>query len=377
MISKSSGCMVQGFKSSKSRGSQSSTIANTSKFILRLASFIVFLLTLSSTVPSVFAQAPYYQGKTITLIVGTVAGDLYDLYARAIALVMGKYIPGNPNMIVQNMPGAGHMIAANYIYNVAKPDGLTMAAINAGLYFEQLIGRPEAKFDWTQYTWIGNATKSPQVLYMRADSPYKTIDDVRNAKEPPKCGTTGTSNMGYFVPKLLEETVGAKFNVVAGYQGGNEIDLGVERGEIQCRSLSSEAYFSREPFLSWRKRGFARELVQGGRSRDERMPAVPTIYELMDKYNTAEPARRLATALLASGDFHRPYLAPPKLRPEHVKILREAFNKTMKDPEFLAEAKKKRLDINPTSGEEVEALTKEVMSQPPEVIERLKKLMAK
>ena len=107
------------------------------------------------------------------------------------------------------------------------------------------------------------------------------------------------------------------------------------------------------------------------------MPAVPTIYELMDKYSTPEPARRLATALLASGDFHRPYLAPPKLRPEHVKILREAFNKTMKDPEFLAEAKKKRLDIDPTSGEEVESLTKEVMSQPPEVIERLKKLMGR
>ena len=154
-------------------------------------------------------QTPYYQGKTITVVVGTVAGDLYDLYARAIALIMGKYIPGNPNIIVQNMPGAGHMIAANYIYNVAKPDGLTMAAINAGLYFEQLVGRPEAKFGWTQYTWIGNATKSPQVLYMRADSPYKSIDDVRNAKEPPKCGTTGMSNMGYFVPKLLEETVGA------------------------------------------------------------------------------------------------------------------------------------------------------------------------
>jgi tripartite-type tricarboxylate transporter receptor subunit TctC len=356
-------------------------MAKNSKFILRLACFIVFLLTIHGLNPfttrSVSAQAPYYQGKTMTIVVGTVAGDLYDLYARAIALVMGKYIPGNPNIIVQNMPGAGHMIAANYIYNVAKPDGLTMAAINAGLYFEQLVGRSEAKFDWTQYTWIGNATKSPQVLYMRADSPYKTIDDVRSAKEPPKCGTTGMSNMGYFVPKLLEETVGAKFNVVAGYQGGNEIDLGVERGEIQCRSLSSEAYFSREPFLSWRKRGFARELVQGGRSRDERMPTAPTIYELMDKYNTPEPARRLATALLASGDFHRPYLAPPKLRPEHVKILREAFNKTMKDAEFLAEAKKKRLDIDPTSGEEVEALTKEVMSQPPEVIERLKKLMGR
>ena len=110
----------------------------------------------------------------MTIIVGTVAGDLYDLYARAIALYMGKYLPGNPNVIVQNMPGAGHMIAANYIYTVAKPDGFTLGAINAGLYFEQLIGRPEVKFDWTKFTWIGNATKSPQVLYMRADSPFKT-----------------------------------------------------------------------------------------------------------------------------------------------------------------------------------------------------------
>lgn len=327
--------------------------------------------------PNLQAQTPYYQGKNVTLIVGTGAGDLYDLYARAIALFMGKYIPGNPNMIVQNMPGAGHMIAANYVYNVAKPDGLTFAAINAGLYFEQLIGRGEVKFDWTKFTWIGNATKSPQVLYMRTDSPYKTIEDVRSAKDAPKCGTTGMSNMGYFVPKLLEETVDAKFNVVAGYQGGNEIDLAVERGEIQCRSLSSEAYFSREPFHTWRKNNFARVLVQGGKTRDERVPDAPTVYELMDKYKASESGRRLATALLASGDFHRPYLGPPNMRPEQIKILREAFTKTVKDPAFLAETKNKKLDINPSTGEEVEALTKEVMSQPPDVIERLKKLMGK
>jgi tripartite-type tricarboxylate transporter receptor subunit TctC len=338
---------------------------------------LLFLLAFMLLSGPVSAQTPYHQGKTVTIVVGTLAGDLYDLYARAIALFMGRYIPGNPNIIVQNMPGAGHMIAANYIYNVAKPDGLTMGAINAGLYFEQLAGRPEVKFDWTKYTWIGNATQSPQVLYMRADSPFKTIEDVRSAKEPPKCGTTGTSNMGYFVPKLLEETIGAKFNVVAGYQGGSEIDLAVERGEIQCRSLSTEAYFSREPFLSWRKSGFARELVQGGRVRLEKLPNTPTVFELMDKYKTSEDGRRLATALLASGEFHRPYLAPPNMRPEHVKMLREAFNRTMKDPDFLAETKKKRLEIDPTTGEEVEALAKEVMAQPKEVLDRLKKLMAK
>ena len=322
-------------------------------------------------------QTAYFQGKTVTIVVGTGAGDLYDLYARAIALFMGKYLPGNPSIIVQNMPGAGHMIAANYVYNVAKPDGLTLGAINAGLYFEQLIGRAEVKFDWTKFNWIGNATKSPQVLYMRADAPFKSIEDVRNAKEPPKCGTTGLSNMGYFVPKLLEETVGARFNVVAGYQGGNEIDLGVERGEIVCRSLSTEAYFSREPFLSWRKNGFSRELMQGGKTRLERLASVPTVYELMDKYKTTETGRRLATALLASGEFHRPYMAPPKIRPEVVKMLRDAFTKTMKDPDFLAETKKKRLDMDPTTGEEVQALATEVMSQPQDVVDKLKKLMGR
>ena len=323
------------------------------------------------------AQTPYYQGKTVTIIVGTGAGDLYDLYARAIALYMGKYLPGNPNIIVQNMPGAGHMIATNYIYNVPRPEGLTIGAVNAGLYFEQLIGRAEVKFDWAKFNWIGNATKSPQVLYMRADSPYKTIADVRTAKEPPKCGTTGMSNMGYFVPKLLEETVGAKFNVIAGYQGGNEIDLAVEKGEIQCRSLSSEAFFSREPFFTWRKKGFVRLLVYGGKSRDEKLTDTPTIYELMDKYKVPELGRRLATALLASGEFHRPYMTPPKTRPEVVKMLRDAFTKTMNDPEFLAEAKKKKLDVDPTSGEEVQALVKDVMNQPKDVIERLNTLMGK
>ncbi|MBI2365947.1 MAG: hypothetical protein HYV01_13225 [Deltaproteobacteria bacterium] len=324
-----------------------------------------------------WAQTPYYQGKTMTIVVGTVAGDVYDLYARAIALTLGKYLPGNPNIIVQNMPGAGHMIAANYLYGVAKPDGLTIGGTLPTLYFEQLIGRAEVKFDWTKFSWIGNATKSPQVLYMRADAPYKTMDDVRNAKEPPKCGTTGTSNMGYFVPKLLSETIGAKFNVIAGYRGGSEVDLAVEKGEIQCRSLSAEAFFSREPFHTWRKKGFVRVLAQGGKQRDERLPDAPTIYEFLDKYKTPELGRRLTTALLAGGEFHRPYIGPPNLRPENVKLLREAFASVMKDPDFLTEAKKKRLDIDPTSGAEVEVLVKEVMNQPKDVIERLKVLMGR
>ncbi len=327
--------------------------------------------------PNSQAQAPFYQGKTITFVTGSPAGDLFDIYVRTVGDFLVKHIPGNPNVIVQNMPGAGQMIAANYVYNIAKPDGLTLAGTLATLYIDQLIGQPEVKYDWGKFTWIGNAGKSPMMLYMRADAPYKTIEDVRNAKEPPKCGTTGVANPGYVIPKLLEETVGAKFNVVLGYQGGSAIDLAVERGEVVCRAFSIEAYFSREPFHTWRKSGFARVLVQGGRTREERLPDVPTIFELMDKYNAPESGRRLVTVMLASSDFFRPHYGPPGIPPERTQILREAYMKTMRDPAFLAEAKKRRLEISPTSGEEMDALVKEVMVQPPEIIERMKKLLGK
>jgi tripartite-type tricarboxylate transporter receptor subunit TctC len=341
------------------------------RFILAVS----FLLLIWN--PAVQAQAPFYQGKTITFITGSPAGDLFDLYVRTVGQFLVKHIPGNPDLIVQNMPGAGHIVAANYVYNIAKPDGLTLLGTLATLYIDQLVGQPEVKYDWAKFTWIGNAGKSPMLLYMRADSPYKTIDDVRDAKEPPKCGTTGISNSGYVVPKLLEETIGAKFNVVSGYQGGGAIDLAVERGEVVCRAFSIEAYFSREPFHTWRKKGFVRILVQGGKTRDEKLPDVPTIQELMDKYHTPESGQRLVKAMLASAEFFRPHYGPPGIPPERVKILREAYMKTMEDPAFLAEAEKRKLQISPTSGEEMDAFIKEVMVQPPEVIERMKKLLQK
>ena len=276
---------------------------------LILATF--FLLTWN---PAVQAQSPFYQGKTLTFITGSNPGELFDVYVRTVGEFLVKHIPGNPDLVVQNMPGAGHMIAANYVYNIAKPDGLTLAGTLATLYIDQLVGQPEVKYDWAKFSWIGNAGKSPTMLYMRADSPFKTIDDVRNAKEPPKCGSTGISNSAYVVPKLLEETIGAKFNVVLGYKGGSAIDLAVERGEVVCRAFSIEAYLSREPFHTWRKKGFVRVLVQGGKTSDERLPDVPTIYEVMDKYNAPESGRRLVSVMLASSDFFRPHYGPPAYR---------------------------------------------------------------
>jgi tripartite-type tricarboxylate transporter receptor subunit TctC len=321
------------------------------------------------------AQAPFYQGKTITIIVGTKAGDVYDLYARAIAQYIPKYIPGNPNIIAQNITGAGSLIAANHVYNLGKPDGLTVGAIFPALYFDQLTGRQEVKFDWTKFTWIGSPTVSNHFIYMRADSPYKTIDDVRNAKQAPKCGSTGTASTGYYMPKLFEELLGTKFEIITGYQSGGDIDLAVERGEIVCRSFTITAYFAREPFHTWRKKGFVRELVQTGKKRDSRLPAVPTIYELMERYKTPEAGRRLATVILAAGDVGRPYVAPPGVPADRIKMLRDAFTKTINDPAFKAEAEKRKLELDLVSGEELESLAKEVIAQPPDTIERMKKVL--
>jgi tripartite-type tricarboxylate transporter receptor subunit TctC len=323
-----------------------------------------------------FAQSDFYKGKTITVYIGTTAGALYDQWGRILAQHMGKHIPGKPDMIVQNMPGAGHMIAANYVYNKTKPDGLSLiGSIVPTLYFDQLVGRKEAQYDWAKFVWIGSPVQGESQMYMRADTPYKTIEDVRNAKEPPRCGAQGTSDSAYYLPKLFEETIGTKFNLVQGYPGGPEIDLAVERGEIHCRAFTIEAFMSREPYHTWRKKGFVRNIIQTGKKRDAKLPETPTLWELMDRYKTPDPSRRLATLMLASGQLGRPMMATPGVPADRVKILRDAFNATMKDSEFLADIDKRQFDLDPVPGEELEKIVKDVMTQPPDIVERMKKLL--
>jgi tripartite-type tricarboxylate transporter receptor subunit TctC len=321
------------------------------------------------------AQNPFYQGKTINIVVGTKAGDVYDLYPRLLAEFWTKNIPGNPNIIVQNVPGAASLIAANQVYNIAKPDGLTLAAIYPALYFDQLIKKPEAKYDWAKWNWLGSPVTSNHLLYMRADTPYKTLDDVRKAATAPKCGSTGIASTGYYLPKLLEEVLGTKFDIVSGYVSGQDIDLAVERGELQCRAFTITAYHAREPFISWRKRNFVNVLVQTGSKRDARLKDSPTIYEFMDKYKASQAGRSLAKVILASGDFGRPIVAPPGVPADRLKILRDSFDKSITDGALLAEAERRRLEIDPTRWDEMESLAKEVMATPPDVVARMRKLL--
>jgi tripartite-type tricarboxylate transporter receptor subunit TctC len=320
---------------------------------------------------------PAYQGQSIKIVVGFTSGGFYDRWSRLLARYVPKYIAGNPEMIVQNMPGAGGLIAANHVYSVAKPDGLTLGMLSYGMYLDQLVGRKEVQYDVRKFNWIGSPEKSDVLLYMRSDAPYKSLEDIRNASTPPKCGSTGTAGTDYILARLLEDTLGLKIETVLGYPGGSEIDLAVEKGEVQCRGLTAAPFFGREPFITWRKKNFVNVLVFGGQKRDERIPDTPTLYEIFDKEKTPEESRRVADVILRGGDFGRPWVAPPGTPKERVKILRDAYSKAIADPQLLAEAKKGKMEVEPVSGEELQKLAQRMIDQPPGVIARVKKLLEK
>jgi len=337
--------------------------------------FAVLLIFASS--PAARAQIPFYQGKTIRVIVGLSAGGSGDLFARLLGHTMGKHIPGDPMFVVQNMPGAGSLIAANYVYSVAKPDGLTILSIPPGLYINQLTGNKEVQYDWSKFTWLGSSTRNEYLLVARTDSTYKTAGDMRQSKEPAKCSATAVGSGGHVTLKLFEEALGLKLNIVTGYGGGSDQDLAIERGEVQCRAVTTAAFLGREPYLTWQKNGFIRVIVQTPRKRNPKLPDVPTVFELMDEFKAPESSRRLATVILGADEFGNwPFAAPPGVASDRVKILREAFSASLKDTGFLEEAKKRGWVIEPIAGDDLEKLANEVINQPPEIIKRLKAIFA-
>jgi len=321
------------------------------------------------------AQSDFYKGKQIKIVVGASAGAASDLYARVVAQHLPKQILGKPEAIVQNMPGGGSMTAANYVYSVAKPDGLTLGAVTAPIYFAQLLGRKEVQFDWAKFTWIGTPEENDELLFIRSDQPYKTLLDLRKAAEAPRCGASGVGSTGYYIPKLLEEVFGLRINMVTGYPGAADVDIAVEKNEIHCRGTTISAFFGREPGKTWAKNGFVRFLVQTGDQRNHRLPDTPTIWELMEQEKGMDAKKRLARVVLGPGAFGRPILATPGIPAERVKLLREAYANMLKDPEFVTEAKKRQWELAPVSGERLEALAKEVIHQPPDIVERMKKIM--
>ena len=310
---------------------------------------------------------------SINLLIGFRPGAAYDLYARLTARYMLRYLPGHPGFVIENKPEVATETAKR-IYR-ARPDGSTLAALIPALYLAQLSAKGDVGFDLAKLSWIGSPTKSHYLLYMRSTAPFKTMRDIRAAAPPPLCGAGTETTTGYYVPKLLEETLGTKFNLRMGFEEGPDTDAAVERGEVQCRALTIDGFFSHEPYPTWIKKDIVRIILQTGSKRDPRLAKVPTLYEVMDEFKTSAPNRALVKLVLASSDFGRPLVGPPGMAADSVKTFRTAYDKAMRDPDLRSEAKISPLEINPTTGNELEALAREVVSQPKNVVARMIQLM--
>jgi len=214
-----------------------------------------------------------------------------------------------------------------------------------------------------------------RIIYGRADTPYKNLEDIRNAPEQPRCGATAFGTVGHYFPRLIEEVAGVKFSIVTGYPGAAEIDLAMQKGEVQCRAGSLEGYFGSEPTRTWLKSGFTRVLVHGSPKRDPRLPDVPTVNEILDKRKASDVTRRLAVVLMSPDSIGRPLIAPPGL-PADVWQCCGKLDESATDRRVQSRSAKKKLEVEPVTGQELEAIAKKVIVQPPDVVERMKKVLA-
>jgi tripartite-type tricarboxylate transporter receptor subunit TctC len=317
---------------------------------------------------------PFYEGKTLLLLVSSGPGATTDISARLVGRYLGRHIPGNPAVIVQNMPGGGGLVGANYLYNVAKPDGLTILAVSRANYLDQMVGRPEVKADFRKFNWIGSFNKAPMMAACRSDSPYKSIAAIRAAKVPPRFGQSGTGSISYVFGSLIEKILDLKIKNVTGFQSGRETDLGMERGEVDCRA-TSDITVIRAPWNRWVKGNFITFVIQQGPEKSALLPPVPTVAELASP--ESKPLVNLMDIMLAYTEFDRPFAAPPGLPKERLQILRESFERMLKDGEFAAEAKK-LLDWDGKthlSGEQLQRKLEATITQPPEVIKRVREVL--
>lgn len=316
--------------------------------------------------------ADFYKGKTVSITVGFPPGGGYDGYARFFARSWGNFIPGHPNFIVRNMPGAGSLKAANYIYNAAPKDGTEMAAISQGVIFEPLfrtMGTGHgAKFDATKFGWIGAANREQEVMVVWNTTPFKSIADLR--KSTVVTGTTGsTANYGVY-PRLMNATMGTRIKIVSGYSGTSDITIALERGEIQAMTgwdYSSLSTVKRD----WLLKKKVRVLVQFGAKKLKELPDVP----LARNHTTTKVNRDVLDLITVRQDIGRPYVAPAKLPKGRLAMLQNSFQTMVKDKAFLELAKRIHLEINPSTPAECIALIKKVYAAPPDVVAKARKIL--
>lgn len=315
------------------------------------------------------AVEDFYRGKTISLIVSSSTGGGYDTLARMLTRYLTRHIPGNPTIVIRNMPGAGGIVATNHLYSIAARDGTVIGAVQNNTPFEPLFGTKEANYDPTKFSWLGSPSVETSIVTIWHTSPVNTVEDAKVTEL--KMGSSGANSTPSFYARILNETLGLKLKLIVGYPGQNDALLAMERGEIDgYPSAFYNSLMATRP--TWIRDKKVKLLVQYGAEKEKHLPDVPFIFDLV-KNEDDKLLWKAAVGPIATG---RPYLLPPNVPPERVEALRKAFWASINDPEFLAEQAKANLGADtPRSGDQIQDIIVTSYKSPPAVIERLKKLL--
>jgi tripartite-type tricarboxylate transporter receptor subunit TctC len=317
------------------------------------------------------AAEDFYKGKTIRVIVGGTAGGGFDVYTRAMTRYMGKHIPGNPTMVVENMTGAATRIAAKYMHSAAKPDGLTFGIFNGYLILGQVLNPKAFDFDMRKFEWLGVPIQDNVACVLRKEAGIANIDQWRAAKTPVKMGGLGPGNSTSDVVRVVKATLNLPIQLVEGYKGTADIRLAADAGELQGACWAWESIK-----VTWRKGLESGEVLPVLQVTSKKQPDLPNVPLALDLAKSDEERQIIRAGGIEPGAITRVYVTTPGTPKARVEILRKAFADTLKDPEFLAEAKKVQLEVNPLSGEEVGKIVGNLFKLNPEVVAKLADILA-
>jgi tripartite-type tricarboxylate transporter receptor subunit TctC len=322
---------------------------------------------LGLNLPPAAAQAFDYAGKNLQMVIGFGPGGGYDLWARTVGKHIGKHLPGRPNVVPQNMPGAGSFVATSYIYAAAPKDGTVIGAVARDASLGPITGASGARFDATKLSWIGSPTTETNICIVHHTAKVKTVQDL--FEKELILGDTGPGTGTRIYPKALAGILGFKVKLISGFPASTDVFLAMERGEVDGICESYDSVVNRKP--DWIPSGKIAILFQGGAAPNPELKGVPFILDLARNADD-----RLAIEFLYAGQgIGRPFVAPPDLPAERLQMLRDAFSATMHDPEFIADAKRQKLDVEPVSGEQLAALVRKIYATPPAIVERVGNLV--
>jgi len=342
------------------------TITTNRSAFAGLAAVAIAVLPVGNAAAQSSAIADFYRGKTVHLVIGTVVGGEYDLHARLIGRFIGKHIPGNPTIVPQNMLGAGGIVMANYLYAVPPKDGTYLGVINNGYPGAQAMGEKEIQLDTGKLFWIGTLAPTSETVAVWHTTGVKTIQEAMEKEVV--IGASGKGSITYTFPKLLNELVGTRFKIVTGYRGGNDINVAIEKGEVGGRENTWSSWKSTK--RHWLDKGEIRIIVQGGDTAKD-LPGVPNVEDLARN----DDDRAVMRLIFAGSRLGRPVVTTPGVPAERVQALRDAFDATMKDPEFLAACAQAKVEVDPIPGTTLQKWVDDILKTPQPIAARAKKLL--